>query len=938
MLSSRGARERPTSPVPPEAPVSSLTPRSHSSHAGGNGAQQNLHALATAATNAVDTTKASRTARDDRYQREDDVTMRHLSPGEDSRGSRTHARRTRSRSRSPRRPSRYTASEQRSSRHYDRAPSVPDEDYSGGRRRTPERAMQSRRPDYASAPNGRKSNGGPLGPPKEHGGKGGKPTHRGSRGGKGRNKVAPQEGSAAAAGSSKGTPAASQYGDAGPSNSHDNPSIAAHQSSSTSSHPPPPPDGPTLTFVDLPPDLLSSLREGPIRKRKRASVDHAARERSSKRPRWEDEFDSETRVWFDRIRCQATGVLKLNGSLQLEKESILRDNERLRSWLAEERWDNRVLRGVATDESGARWDFVTEEIRRLQGSPRDDSKRIDMYGDTDLSDASNTDDMYVRSEVDEGDEYVHDSNLGYGEWKRKDEGRQRGDASRSRPQPRADPPRSRPQPRATSPPRQGQSRAASPQRRPSPSTPRTVLAKGTRTTNDARTRRGAPQPPSAPAHTSIEHAASMDELVVEGFTIDVTDADAPDIHDADAEHALAAAEQDQRATATNFIARSLDTILDTLPNANLRARMRETLWDFTSGYQLPMPLGRYGHPHLKNWAWGEIDPRRIFKDSHSGAKLAKDSEEFRRLAREAVSLPFAGRSVTQRVVVGWAHRDGILPLPGWRAEPDIMHEARTNPTKVTTAVRRQNCVNRDKCLMYTDWDLVDIECMLLIRMSRPENVARALRQTVQVGNEWKDKVWDALVYGWGKRKRAWGNDNEDSVYADFEPVQEYENGPQAYSGDGSAPSVFAHLRRCGFGLTRLVGVKDCTRLEDSALGAYMQRLRKHDERRQELVNELASKYECDAKDLDRNVKNAYLSANVEFERIPEGRAIVRTCTKLARAHRYLFGQDGVLRYLEKDVITGPESMYSPAEIVRQKADEEARKNRADKKERWDKMY
>ncbi|EJD36132.1 hypothetical protein AURDEDRAFT_174808 [Auricularia subglabra TFB-10046 SS5] len=298
----------------------------------------------------------------------------------------------------------------------------------------------------------------------------------------------------------------------------------------------------------------------------------------------------------------------------------------------------------------------------------------------------------------------------------------------------------------------------------------------------------------------------MDEVVMEGVTIDaIGDIDAPDIHDADVEHALAAAEQDQRALNDKLISRSLDTILETLPHANLRAAMRETLWDFTSGYRLPMPLGRYGHPHLKNWSWGDIDPRRVFKDTYSGPKLTKDSAEFKRLALEAMTLPFAGRSVTQRVVVGWAHRDGILPLPGWRTEPDVMYEARSNPRKVTTAVRRQNSVNREKCLMYTDWDLVDFECMLLIRMSRPPNVPRALRQTVQVGNEWKDMIWDALMYGWGKRRTAWGNEDEDSVFADFEPVHEYEKGPQAYSGDGSATDVFTHLRRCGFGLTRLVG-------------------------------------------------------------------------------------------------------------------------------------
>ncbi|EJD49869.1 hypothetical protein AURDEDRAFT_160887, partial [Auricularia subglabra TFB-10046 SS5] len=570
----------------------------------------------------------------------------------------------------------------------------------------------------------------------------GKPTHRGSRGGKGRHKAAPQEGSGAVAGSNNGTSAPSIDVHAGPSNAR----ISAYLSADTNSHPPAPGDGPTLNFVTPPPDLLSTLRDGPPRKRKRLDEDDAAHGRSFKRMRWEDEFDADVRGWLYQVRSLAENELKKHGSVQLEKEALLREVELLRTSVAELRWDVSVLRGLSDETGNAHWEFVEEELRRLRNPPaRDDSKRLNMYGDTDLSDASDTDDMNVRSELDDDDEYVHDARLGYGEWKKRpDEPRDRN-ASRTRAEPRANASRARPQSRPGSPPRwdQSRSRARSPLRHPTPSTSRGIQPDGAQDPKVSRPSRA--PPPLHPAPAPVDYAASIDEVVMEGVTIDVVgDIDAPDIHDADVEHALAAAEQDQRAMNDNFISRSLDAILETLPHANLRAAMRETLWDFTSGYQLPMPLGRYGHPHLKNWSWGDIDPRRIFKDSYSGAKLAKDSAELKRLALEAVMLPFAGRSITQRVVVGWAHRDGILPLPGWRAEPDIMHEARSNPSKVTTAVRRQNSVNREKCVMYTEWDLVDFECMLLIRMSRPPNVPRALRQTVQVGNEWNDMIWDAL--------------------------------------------------------------------------------------------------------------------------------------------------------------------------------------------------
>ncbi|EJD41158.1 hypothetical protein AURDEDRAFT_169747 [Auricularia subglabra TFB-10046 SS5] len=271
-------------------------------------------------------------------------------------------------------------------------------------------------------------------------------------------------------------------------------------------------------------------------------------------------------------------------------------------------------------------------------------------------------------------------------------------------------------------------------------------------------------------------------------------------------------------------------------------------------------------------------------------------------------------------------------MAGWQPEPDVAHEARTNPAKITSAVRRRNAINPDNCILYTEWDLVDLDCHILMRMSRPRQPARELR--LQSGREWNEMVWKALEYGWKKRRVATVIDDgehgehegEGEVFAGFEGVYEYDRGPQPYSGDGSPDSVFLHLRRCGFGLTRLVGKRDCARVEETEIGAYLTRLDSLERRREALIDDLCTAHKCAPQDLNNDVKKSYLAANLEYEPIPEGRSIIRTCTKLARAHKYYFGKDSVLRYVEKNVVTGPESLYSPEELARRKEQEQTRKN------------
>ncbi|EJD35682.1 hypothetical protein AURDEDRAFT_175260 [Auricularia subglabra TFB-10046 SS5] len=833
--------------------------------------------------------------------------------------------------------------QERSHRSYDQAAldrgSVPR----GGRPRSPN-ALHTRLQAPPHAPAGRASSGALHGQPDEPGS--GRRRKRGGRGRKKHNGGALRK-TATTPGRSLATEPQQQQ-EAGPS--------SWGASSSVHARAPSPAEYPITEFVSPPPDLMSSLLDGPSRKRKR-DEDDSSHQRQSKRPRWEDVLDTDTLVWVEGLRQMASDVLQRNGTLQLKTEGLLREIERLYEIVAEERWRIRLLEGLESDDLNAKNKFLSDEIHRLRHpAPRDESKRLDMYGDTDLSDADDSDDMNVRSELDEDEEYTYGNgeHLGYEAWNRRNNERNR----------RAGPSRSRVSPRAgASAPSRPQSRTASPSmwlhsplRAPSPGgrTSRAPASRVGATPTASSSQRehgsrayhgsvlGTPTAAVPRKDQRIEHAASMDEVEVVGTTINVSDDfAAPDLNDADTDHALAAAEHDQQAAdsraGNDLETLSLDEILTVVPRANPRVALREAVWNFMDGFRTPMPLGRYGHPYRQNWAWGSIDPRRIFKETSNGSKLPKSSSEFRQLAREAVMLPFAGRSLTQRVVVGWAHRDGILPMKGWYTEPDVVHEARSNPAKITSAVRRRNTVNRKKCILYTEWDLVDLDCNILMRMSRPRQPVRELK--VQSGKDWNKIVWKALEYGWAKRRVATAisdreDDDEGEVFAGFDAVHEYDHGPQPYDGDGSAEDVFLHLRRCGFGLTRLVGKRHCARLKEAEMGAYLTRLNTLEQRRQALVDELCAKSNCGPQDLDIDVKKSFLSANVEYEDIPEGRSILCTCTKLARAHKYYFGNDGVLRYMEKNVVTGLESKYSPEEIVRIKEQEQTVRNIAAYKERF----
>ncbi|EJD37862.1 hypothetical protein AURDEDRAFT_173004 [Auricularia subglabra TFB-10046 SS5] len=795
----RGARTPTPSPNASTPSVGSLSPRSSFSTTR-EAAPQNRGAVAVAVSVPDNISPDSQR----RHETQSNADIRSVKAGDSQQAGRAKQR-DRSpceRRRSPPHAARTFQQGDRETRYkgsqsYDKALYPRDHRHTGGGRASFERAIQSRGQPHPTAPQSHGSNGGPQWPAFEPVAKGQVKTHRGKRAGKSREARKAAHSQANKLGKSNGSkPSSSPWGTSAPSHPHHaGPSYsratfasdARAGPSHSSSHSPAPSQHPTLQFVSPPSDLMSALLDGPSRKRKRDESGGSAGEPPTKRHHWENDFDEDTRSWLDQLRHLATDTLADSGKVQLEKEALDREVDFLREAVAEERWNVRVLRGLEVEESGARWKFLDEEVRRLRHPPpRDDSKRYNMYGETDLSDASDSDDMFVRSEPGDGED--DDGHGAYNKRAKEHQERTHAQPSHSR---------------AISPPRW----LASPPHVPPPPAARSSQqqASGPRDGNGQSSRASTAAVPRRDQR--IEHAASMDDVEVEGVAIYASSGiDGPDLNDIDVEHALAAAEEDQRAVdvdaASGLVERSLDAILASLPTADTNAALREALWNFTQGHRTPMPLGRFGHPYRPGWRWGDIDPRRLFKDSISGSKLAKDSNEFKALAREAVTLPFAARSVTQRVVVGWAHRDGVLPVDGWQREPDIMHEARSNPGKISSAVRRRNTVNPEKRIMYTEWDLVDLDCLLLMRMSRPPNVARQLRQTVKVGTDWHHQVWKALQYGWGKRRnppRWHTSDEEDDVLADFPPVHEYENGPRPYNGDGTDEDVFCTSDGAGLG-------------------------------------------------------------------------------------------------------------------------------------------
>ncbi|EJD49709.1 hypothetical protein AURDEDRAFT_161266 [Auricularia subglabra TFB-10046 SS5] len=605
------------------------------------------------------------------------------------------------------------------------------------------------------------------------------------------------------------------------------------------------------------PTVFLSKASATIAGHARPLAHHTIRRRFQhpKRRCLEDEYHSEEAAWLEDVQRQAIAVLQVAGEHQITEERLQRDIDALRRDLAEARWEATVRRGAETDTGlERRREFIEAEIEKLRCVPQDLASPRGAILETTCKEPFDGTVLFTRTSQGE----------------------------RVRTTQHAPPPRPQTPPASSD-------RVTSPHRRPQtlPLLPRRLEQPALKQRDGASQRGSGRAPvPSKPATArkiivQPVPATDMSELQIEGTVVDARDRPKGAVLQdgtESAEEALAAAAADAAATAEpEFIALSLDEVLAKVPEARRDAAMHEAVWTLTSGFHTPMPLGRYGHPFRKGWLWGEIDPRRVFKACQSAEKGVQESAEYRRLAQEAVTLPFALRSMTQRIVVGWAHHEGVLPMEGWREEPDILFECRSNPDKVSFAVRRRNTVNRSKRLLYTEWDVVDLDCNLLLRLAKPENAPRKDRRNAP---RWVTTVSEALGYGAQHR-------------GDFVDVEEYGNGPQVYTGDSSPASVFLHLRRCGFALSRMTS--ESGRVEDSELGAYLARIDRLDAQRSTLVAKLRGS----GPKLGKKAEWPYLSAHMTLEPIPPDRPIARTSTSLLRDHRYYFGKDGVLRFTEK---------------------------------------
>ncbi|EJD38762.1 hypothetical protein AURDEDRAFT_172253 [Auricularia subglabra TFB-10046 SS5] len=648
--------------------------------------------------------------------------------------------------------------------------------------------------------------------------------------------------------------------------------------------------GAVTRFVTPPRTLQDNLWNGPARKRKRGSS--RSRSRSPKRGRWEDSLDFETHDWVEEMRLQATNLFMDNGAKE-GKIRMLEDKVAyLYRLLAETRWELAENTGQTGGKN--RFDFVEDEIDMMKNPPalaeRIDDGLEDIYSEVD-------------SEVEKRQTKAHRKA------KQKEINAKDREAAANAPPipyptaPTFDSPvdswpglddadNSRvygshhtaqatgaASPRGLQHNRTSSARASSTlctnanvsgASRPAPDDAAQnrpchgVRADGGQRGYKKTTQEAEPKP--AKKRKQNKAAQSLRDVHIEGMFVPsmsgVEGMSSSDDEIGYAVYAVNAAEEDERAVQRpGFIALSLDEVLEKLPKPRERSllRLREDLWQLTEGGCVPLPLGKFGQPFIKGWRWGEIQPRRVFKDSYTGEKLARDGGDFRRLAHEAVRLPFSCRSVTQRVVVAWAHRDGILPLPGWRSEPDVLHECRSNPDHVNYTVRQQNTVSDFPPRIMTQWDLIDPDLNLQLRLAKPENPSRKQCKD----SPWWGWVWDAVHYGAQHMN-------------DFADVGEYEKGPRAYTGNGDAAELFLHLHRCSLALERMVSKTG--NLEDSDLGAFLVRHRRITHQQHELWLELEK--ESIAVKVDLRTERAYLSAHTTVDPVPPNRPIVRTFTAM----------------------------------------------------------
>lgn len=318
-----------------------------------------------------------------------------------------------------------------------------------------------------------------------------------------------------------------------------------------------------------------------------------------------------------------------------------------------------------------------------------------------------------------------------------------------------------------------------------------------------------------------------------------------------------------RLSSLNALIRTTDTVNYLMPTAVI-------LYQGTRGYRTPLPLGKFGQPFFAGWQWEVVNPRRLFRSTSSGLQYTVSDQIFQSLAHEAYTLPFACRSRIQRFVVAWALRNRILPIPSWQSEPDVLLECKFNPGRLPLAIRRSHSSNKVTKKLYTEWDILDLDCYIVYRMSRPSKRQR------DGGLNWPQVIQQALVHA---RDFQLELPQEESVFC---------NGPRQYEGSGEPLHVLQHLRSSGVSAERLLD-------PDSDFVTFMMRMKEYDDRRCSLDLEYDELMRRGGQQVRQDPRRTWVDAQIHIERVPEGHPVLRVAAVLQDGDRIAVGEDGIVR-------------------------------------------
>lgn len=307
------------------------------------------------------------------------------------------------------------------------------------------------------------------------------------------------------------------------------------------------------------------------------------------------------------------------------------------------------------------------------------------------------------------------------------------------------------------------------------------------------------------------------------------------------------------------------------------------VWDMTDGYTLPLPLGKRGHPFRKGWMWEDFDTKRLFETREEGARLSDAVPQFAQLAREARTLPFGTRSMTQRLVVSWALRDKLAGPAGWEVEPDIMFECRSNPLRVSSAVRCQSAYNPQKQILYTEWDIIDLDNLVMMRMSQPTKEAMSAMRELDENASWPEMLVKAIDFG------------TRNGYL-FTNVKESANGPQRYKGTSNLIDIFCHLLKCGLSRRRMIAPKtETAKNGDGEFKAFVDRLNEHERDRKKLTEDYLAELEKLGRARNQVEERVWVDCRLRHYAIEAGRPLMRTKITLPEGAKVFFGADGYVR-------------------------------------------